>query len=231
MLNERGISIIGTVFTLIILGVMGAALVGLVATDQESRMRVLRREYAFYAVQAGLEYALREIREGGYPIVTDKTFGAASLTTTIDTPNRRITARGVAGSNVKTHSITTAQLAKDCMTVNMSGAALGGVGGNQIQNVILTQACLNAVTIDKMSVSWTPDIGEKVKEIVIGGVEVYEDINGLGSGQQIDITDYKLTGSAVINRITFSSGMAGKNVVIWFTFTDSSVIGSAQKQF
>lgn len=225
--NDRGISIIGTVFTLIILGVLGAALISLVAMEQESRMRSIHREYGFYAVQAGFEYALREIKEGGYPIVTDKALEHGAFTTAIDASLRKITAIGIAGDVRRTYSITTDLLGMDCMRVDTSGVVVGGPSGNQLQNISLTKECLNAVTIDAMTFEWTPDLGEEIRRIRINGVDVYDDLNGASSGDVIDIADTRIVGTAVIEVVEFNAGISGKNLTLALTFTDSSAVSAS----
>lgn len=229
--NKKGISIIGTIFTLIILGIMGASLVSLVATDQESRMRSIMRERAFYAVQAGFEYALREIKEGGYPIVSAKTLGAANFTSSIDQSTRRITLSGVSGDAQRTHSITTAQLARDCLTINISGAFAGGTNNTQLRGLQLNRTCLNAVNIDKVTASWTPNLFENVVKVSIGGSLVYNDAIGESSGVAIDSTDHKISAaSEPVDYIEFTSGIVGKRITITLTFTDSSTVTSAEIQ-
>ncbi len=225
--GQRGVSIVGTVFTLIILGIMGAAMVAIVSDEQESRMRNLSREHSFYAAQAGFEYALREIREGGYPIVTAKQLGTAAFTTTIEPVARRITATGAAYEAERTHSITTSQLAGDCASINASGAHLGGSSGNELLGLTISRSCLNAVNIAAITVAWTPDVGERVRRVRIGGVEVFFLLGGRGSGELIDTEDARITGaSAAIDTIEFSAGMSGKTVDITLTFTDSSSVSS-----
>lgn len=223
--GQRGISIIGTVFTLIILSLMGAAMVAIVSDEQESRMRSLSRERSFYAVQAGFEYALREIREGGYPIVTAKPLARAAFTTAIEPNARRITVTGSSYEAERAHSITTSQLARDCASINTSGAHLGGSSGNELLGLTISRSCLNAVNVAAVTVAWTPDVGERVRRIRIGGVEVFSLLAGQGSGEPIDIADARITGaSAAIDTIEFSSGMSGKTVGITLTFTDSSSV-------
>lgn len=223
--SRRGISIIGTVFTLIILSLMGAAMVAIVSDEQESRMRSLSRERAFYAVQAGFEYALREIREGGYPIVTAKPLAHAAFTTTIEPTARRITATGSAYEAERAYSITTSQLARDCASLNSSGAHLGGSSANELLGLTISRSCLNAVNVAAVTVTWTPNVGERVRRIRIGGVEVFYLLGGKGSGEPIDIEDARISGSsAAVDTIEFSSGMSGRTVDITLTFTDSSSV-------
>lgn len=230
--NNKAVSIVGTVFTMLILGIMGAALVAIVATDQGSRMKSVFRERAFYAIQAAFEYALREIKEGGYPLTPNKSIGDATFTNAISCTDRKITAVGMSAGNeaTKTHSITTSQLSKDCAAVDVSGATAGGAGSRELLGVTLTKTCLNAVNIDKVSVQWTPDLGEKITQVTIGGGSVYDDVNGTASGVPIDITDYRFTNAAVVDSIVFTSSIVGKRITLTFTFTDSCSIVSAEKQ-
>ncbi|MBT3182321.1 MAG: hypothetical protein HN337_07440 [Deltaproteobacteria bacterium] len=221
LMNERGISIIGTIFTLIILGVLGTALVAMVSMDQESRMRSIKREYSFYAVQAGFEYALREIKEGGYPLAQNKALDDASFTNALDCASRKITVVGSSDDTSKTHSITTSQVSSDCLTINTAGASVGGASGNEIHGLVLTKTCLNAVTVDQITLVWTPEAGETVRLVRIGGVDVYDDFTGVASGVPVDITDTKITGSSSIDYIRFSSGISGTSVTMTCTMSDS----------
>ena len=221
-LGNRGISIVGTVFTLIILGVLGASLVALVSMDQDSRMRSIHREYVFYSIQAAFEFALREINEGGYPIVTNKQFDDATFTVTIDPSPRKITAVANMGDHMRTYSITTDELGMDCLNVNMVGATVGGASNDELQNIVLTQTCLNAVTIESLVFSWSPDLGETVKTVTIDSNDVYDDISGTESGDSINITDTSVVGTSTINTVKFSSGISGKDISVTLRFTDSS---------
>lgn len=222
--RNKGVSIIGTLFTLIILGVLGASLVSLVSMEQESRMRSIRRELSFYAIQAGFEYALREIKEGGYPVVTAKPLGFATFTTTITPADKKITVVGSSIENFKTHSITTSQLASDCTTINTSGVSVGGSSLDRIQNISVTKTCLNAVNIASVRLTWTPNVGERVTEVRISGTTVYTDINGIPSGGTVDVQDTKVSSSKTFDYIDFNSSVTGKSVTLQLNFTDSSTL-------
>lgn len=226
--NSKGVSIIGTLFTLIILGVLGAALVSLVSMEQESRMRSIRREYSFYAIQSGFEYALREIKEGGYPIVSAKVIGNANFTSTINPTEKKITVVGRSLENFKTHSITTSQLASDCVNINTSAVSVGGSSSDRIQNITVTKTCLNAVNVQSIRVSLAPDIGEKVMEVRVSGNVVYSDMNGVPSGGTVDIQDTKFPTSITFEYIDFNTSISGKSVTLQLNFTDSS---SSSKTF
>lgn len=229
--GDRGVSIIGTLFTLIILGVMGAALVSLVATDQESRMKLIHRERAFYAMQAGLEWALREIKEGGYPVQTFKSLGTnATFTVAITPATRTITSQGASGPVVNTHSITTSQLGSDCLTIDVRHAAAGGAGNNELRGVTVTKTCLNAVSIDALTLSWSPNAAERVRAVSIGGVEVYNDATGTLSGTSTNITDKKITVSSdvAIDYIRLSASVVGKTFNLTLGLTDTSSVASSE---
>jgi|GEM_PF-1919503 hypothetical protein len=228
--DERGVSIVGTVFAFVILGVMGATLVALVSTDQESRMKIIQRERAFYAMQAGLEYALREINEGAYPLAVAKPLGQAAFTVAIDPDSHRVTARGESQGALSTHSITAPLLGADCLNVDVTGAGIGGMGGERLLGIVLTRTCLNAVAVNSMTLEVAPDIGERVRRIMVGGVLVYEDLSGAASGEVIDVADFRVVDQAAIDFIEFSAGIGGKKVDLRLTLTDSSLLATPQIQ-
>ena len=223
--SRRGVSIVGSMFAFLILGVMGAALIALVSADQESRMRSICKDRAFYAVQAGLEYALREIDQGGYPIVTDKTLGESSFTSAIKPTSRQVSVAGSSGTATRTHTITAPHLASDCFSINVSGASVGGSGNNRLTGIALTKSCLTAVGLDILTIGMAPYTGELVTRINIDGTMVYENMSG--SPLVVDITDYKVDSSATIDYIEFSSSIVGKTIVLTLTFTDSSTLQSS----
>lgn len=226
-LNKRGLSVIGTVFTLIVLGVLGAALVSIVATDQESRMSSIFRERAFYGAQAGFEYALREIKEGGYPIVTGKAIGEGKFSVEISPDEHKIIVTGDSSTAKKAYSITTQQLGMDCLSIDVSNASVGGPTNNQLLGVVLNKNCLNAVSVQKTTLTWVSDMSEKVVRIRVAGVDVYQDVNGVGSGAAVDHADFKVTDTANVDVIEFSSGIVGKTITIKTICTDTSEVGSA----
>src|SRR3989338_1190352 len=179
---QKGVSIIGAVFALLVLAVFGGAIVALVATEQESRRLQLEKEQAFYEAQAGLEYAVREIVKGGYPVVTGKTLGRGSFTTTIDYPNHLIFSTGTSGDVSKTHQITNNQMGGDCLGINNDQATLVGPGKTDLKAITLKKNCNDAITIDKFKFEWSPNNGEKVIKIVVENNTLYDDPIGTPSG-------------------------------------------------
>ena len=221
---QRGISIIGAVFTLLILAIFGGAIVSIVSIEQEHRRFQIEKGQAFYEVQAGLEYALYEIENGGHPVVANKPLGDGTFTVNINYPNHLIFATGNVGDVTKTHQITHNQMGGDCLGLNNSQATLVGPNKTDLKAITLKKNCNNAITIDKMQFVWDPDNSEKVTLIEIKNVSVYSDIGGANSGEIIDITDYVLDGGAAeqISLIQFTGNMLNKDLTIVFYLSDSS---------
>jgi len=223
-MQQRGISIIGAVFTLLILAIFGGTLVSLVAVDQEHRRLQIEKGQAFYEVQAGLEYALYEIKNGGFPVVSNKPFEDGTFTVNVNYPNHLIFVTGYVGDVSKTHQITYNQMGGDCLGVNNNQATLVGPNKTDLKAITLKKNCNNAITIDKMQLIWAPDNSEKVTKIEIKNVEVYNEISGSGSGEIIDIADYMLDGGSAeqISLIQFTSNMLNKDLTIVFYLSDTS---------
>ncbi len=228
--NERGISIVGAVLILLVLIVFGCALIALVATQRESRGIELSMTRAFYEVQAGLEYASREVNEGWYPIVAGKGCAVGSFTTAINQSNRRLTVQGFSNASQDSHYITLPNLASNCTSVTVSGATVGGVGSTDVSGITIRKTCLNGINIESFVFSWTPTSSTNVKQIVIDSTTIYDHITGIPQGQVVDSLDTRLTDAAshTLSLIKFSGSMAGKAVTMRVNFTDSSYI---TKQF
>lgn len=222
---QKGISIIGAVFTLLILSIFGAAIVSLMINEHRSRGMQIEKEQAFYETQAGFEYAIREINQGGYPVVTNLAFGRGTFSTTIDYPNHLIFVTGRSGDISKTHQITYTPMMGDCLTINTAAVAVNGPSRTDMQGLTIQKTCLTAISLDKLQLTWTPNNNEKITKVTIGGTVVYNSITGIGSGGIIDLADVKLTsGSTVaIDLIQFSGSMADKSLAPFaISMTDTS---------
>ncbi len=221
---QRGVSLIGAVFTLLILAVFGSAIVSLTATEQDVRRRQIEKEQAFYEVQAGLEYAVREIYNGGYPVVSNKAIGRGSFTNTIDAPNHIVYATGVSGDVTKTHQITYNNLGGDCLNVNNDQVTVVGPNKTDMKALTLKKLCNNAITIDKFQFVWLPNNGEKVTQIKVENNIVYNSPSGAASGEVIDIPDYTISGGVAhqINLIQFTNNMLNKQFTMTVYLSDTS---------
>ncbi|PIR17783.1 MAG: hypothetical protein COV46_02740 [Deltaproteobacteria bacterium CG11_big_fil_rev_8_21_14_0_20_49_13] len=221
---QKGVSIIGAVFTLLILAIFGSAIVSLTSTEHSVRRLQIEKEQAFYEVQAGLEYAVREIYNGGYPVVSNKGLGRGIFSVSIDAPNHIVYATGVSGDVTKTHQITYNNLAGDCLNVNNDQVTVVGPNKTDMKALTLKKLCNNAVSIDKLQFVWSPDNNEKVTQVKIENNLLYNSPSGAASGEIIDIPDYAISGGVAhqINLIKFTNNMLNKQFTITLYLTDTS---------
>lgn len=219
----KGVSIIGAVFTLLILSVFGAAIVALVSTDHEIRRLHIFKEQTFYEIQAGFEYAIREINNGGYPVVT-KTLGIGSFTNTIDYSQHAITTTAVTGDVTHANSITYSPMGGDCLNINTSFVSTEGLGGTDLVGISFTKTCLDAITLDKMVFTWSPNGGERITRIEIDSTAVYNDMSGATSGLTIDIADFTIADANPhrMNLVRFTSDTRGKQMTLLVYLSDTS---------
>lgn len=225
--SQRGVSLIGAILVLIILGIFGALIVTLVSTEQSVRISQLSRNWAFYNVQAGLEYALKEIDSGGYPEVTNKAFGQGTFTVNVnysEAGDDTIIVTGNVGIFEQQHQIEYDSFGADCLSVNKEVATLTGPGKTQLKGMTLRRDCNQAITIDKLIISWVADGGERLTLVNIKNNVVWQDPVGVPSGTLIDINDVSLAGSVAhqVHMIEFDSNMLHKTLTIQFIMSDTS---------
>jgi len=225
--SQKGISIIAAIFTLIILGIFGMTIVTLVSADHEFRAASSSANVAFYNFQTGLEYAIREVDRGWYPIVTGKTFSKGNMTTEIEyskVADDKIKVIGYVGDFQKRYQITYTPFAGDCTEFDTSSATLEGIGETDLTGVTFRKICNHGINIDKVVLTWDPDNGEKTTLINIDGNVVWEDLVGAVSGADIDILDTRFIDAShnPITMVRLTSSMSGKNLTIRFIYTDTS---------
>lgn len=225
--SQKGMSIIAAIFALIILGIFGMAIVALVSAEHESRANHSSSVVSFYDAQAGFEYAIREIKDGWYPLVTNKVLSRGDFTTAIaysETSTSYIYVVGKVGAVQKRYQISYTPFEADCTSINTSGVALGGTGNIDVTGITFRRTCNNAINVDKIILSWTTNGGEKVMSISMNGEQVWQSPTGAVSGTTIDINDSRFTdtSSHPLTLLRFSSSMSHKNVTMRFIMTDSS---------
>lgn len=220
--NKNGISTLAALFTLLSMVAMGTVIAYLVAAGEESRANHLLSSQAFYVTQAGIEYGVRKIYEGSSPVVASPgvSFGKGSFT--ISQSGRTVTVTGTVGNAVRIHKVDSPTEA-DCTKIDTSNVNLGA-NDTKVQQITFRKICLTQVTIDKMQYSWTPDNGERLTEIKIENLTVYDNPAGAPSGTLLDIANYVVTTSSnnVINWIKFTGDMEDKTMTLTWTFGDSS---------
>lgn len=220
--RKTGVSTIAALFALLSMVAMGTVIAYLVAAGSESRTNHLLASQAFYVTQAGIEYGVRKIYEGASPVVASPgvSFGKGSFT--ISQSGKTLTVTGTVGNAVRIHKVDSPTEA-DCTKIDTSNVNLGS-NDTKVQQITFRKICLTQITIDKMQYSWTPDNGEKLTEIKIENIKVYDNPAGAPSGTLLDIADYVVTtgNNTVINWIQFNGDMENKTMTFTWTFGDSS---------
>lgn len=225
--DARGVSLIATVFILVILTIMGAAIVSIVSNVQESRVVQMSGVKAYYSALAGFEYGLKEIKSGGYPI-GDRSFGSSRFNVFVLPDEHKMVSVGFYGDATSQHRMTVNPMGADCLNINTSGAYLEPVQTNILRGIYIDKGCyqLDAVNLVSLSVNWTPRIGERVQKVTIGNFEVFYDAFGVWPEGTIDINDYLINNEiGVIEMVVeFSQTMANRNIDITFTASDTSYV-------
>ncbi|MBI4366604.1 MAG: hypothetical protein HY543_07285 [Deltaproteobacteria bacterium] len=222
--RERGFSIIGTVLTLLALAGFGGAVVGIVAEEQDIRGAEYNASRAFYTAMAGLEYGLREVTTGGFPNVTNKGFAFGTFTTAVDPVARTLTATGNVGGAQRRYRVTIPQLAGDCAAVDGQGANPVGPAKDEINRVKLRKSCMSAVRIDRTTVSWVPDGGQRLQRLEYDGDVVYDNPTGVNSGIEVDHDDIVIMDGSEhqFSRLIFTADITETTMTVMVRFSDGS---------
>ncbi|MBI2345924.1 MAG: hypothetical protein HYV03_03400 [Deltaproteobacteria bacterium] len=222
---QRGMSILGAVIALMAIGVMGVTAAAVLSTQQGSRSAMLERQAAGMLAQAGLEYGLMQITQGGYPNAT-KSLGMGTFTVEVLPTQHIVRSIGVAGQATQEYRITDNFLGGDCVTVNNLTATLTGPQKDKLHGITLVKTCLNQITIDKWIMTWSPtNANEKVIRIELPTPNnvIWDDSGGVSSGGLIDSTNYTMTDQITqVHEIRFAQNMACKTFSMQVFFTDGS---------
>ena len=105
ILRNDGISVVALVIVLLLLSTLGTVLVSLIITKQKSALLPLKSAQAFYAAQAGIEYAIRYYNDTVFDPVANYSIGTKNLETGSfsvtydpDSVEQSITSTGTAGT-------------------------------------------------------------------------------------------------------------------------------------
>jgi hypothetical protein len=116
------------------------------------------------------------------------------------------------------------------LMIDMTGSHLTGGSFNQLQGITVQDASTSAITIDKITLSWTPD-ANTINAIQINGSTVWSSTGpgtptgSQSSGTALDISNVVLSpgaGATNINYFQFSGAMTGDAFTIIFAMTDGS---------
>jgi len=219
---NKGISTIATLLMLMSLTVIGLVLAYLVSAGLESRNNYLLSQQAFYVTQAGIEHAVKKIYEGESETVSPpgKVFGTGSFT--VSRSGRTLTVTGTVHNTVRVHNVDSPTQA-ECMTIEIENFNLQQ-NETVISQVTFRKVCLTSITINQMTLSWTPDNGERLKKIRIENATIYDNPAGSSSGTLLDTADYTtpVGNNNVINKIEWDSSMEDKEITITFYMGDAS---------
>lgn len=224
--KQNGISIIAAIFALIILGIFGMTIVTLVNFEHETRAGNMLGTAAFYDTQAGFEFALREIDQGGYPLGS-RIFSKGNFNVAIsydESSKRELIVTGAVTDIQKKYQISHDTFGADCIQINYAEVSTGGDGNRDLLDLSFRKICNEAINIDKIVIAWTPDANEKVTEININSVIVWEDLLGLGTGSSVNIADTRVStiGDIPISHFRFTFPMSGKTITMIFVMSDST---------
>lgn len=233
--SHQGFGILGAVIMMTVLSLLSGAVIHAIASSQVAQVNHLVREQAFYNVQAGIEYALKQIDDGVDPDGMQKTFagGTFSIAYNATTGAATVSANksGYYASASPTYSVQLPSLSNeaDCLTVNVAGAYLNGAS-TRLQGITLQNTCANVTNIDSMSVSWTPSGSEKTQIIRIQSSNVFSSSAGVVSGALVDVrqnnttTWWPISANTTHNLsyIDFNTSVLLKNFTLHFVMKDGS---------
>jgi hypothetical protein len=138
----------------------------------------------------------------------------------------------LAGGDTKVCTITNEEIPQGSfLSIDVSGAYLGGTGNSHLYGIIMTNTVTNNVIITKIQHFWTTP-NQNIKAIIIGGTTVWS-FQGPGtpsssqvSGTEIDIVDYTIApgNSVAIDTMDFTGNMKDSDFTITFFFGDGSTI-------
>lgn len=224
--NQKGVSIVAAVVTLILLTIMGTAIVSLVIGGQESRVAQLRKDRAFYIWQAGTEYAMKEIDNGGWPEVEDNEFGEGSFTVDVSSKHHLKEVWNRTGNTPIVYE-QSALLGTSCINFELSSVTVAGLGNTEVRNINFGSTCGSRAVVDKVKVSVFPnndhsDDDIRISRVKIDGWTLYS--GATNSGQMIDILDYTVSGPAMHGIVlTFTGDIYNKQIVLEMFLKDNLV--------
>lgn len=229
-LNTHGMSILAAIVAMLALGVMGVTATTIMGMHQAAGSLTYQRHGAMELAQAGLEYGLMQINDGGTPNTT-KTLGQGSFSVEVVPAQHLVRAIGTVGDATQEYRITDNFLGADCLTVNNATATLTGPRKDRLHGITVVKTCLSKITIDKWILTWAPtNAGEKVLRIEIPQNNVvWSDPVGVVSGTVIDATNYTITGHVTqLHEILFGQNMGCKIFSLQLVLTDGSTVTMPQ---
>lgn len=223
-MNNRGYHVFGTMVAIFILALIGGVVLYTAIVSEIAKKMSGSKAQAFYTAQAGAEYAMKKFYQPASPVVSEPGKGFTNGTFVISYADPTVTVTGRWGDTNHTSQFNRPSDAK-CTSIDAASAVLDGA--SKIHHIYFEKDCLTQVIIDKMTLSWSPDGGERIEKIRIDNSYVlYDNTGGQGSGELLELNNYTVTDSAPhdFSKIEFrmSDNLAGKTFTLTITFNDGS---------
>jgi len=183
--TQKGFVSVALALGILVLGLFAISNSSIVNESATTTANNISHDRASLYALAGLEYALRQIDQGGDPTGT-KTFDNGSAVITVN--GNQVTSQGISDVAKVTQSINT-PVAGTCVTMTCNNFHSTG---KDLIGLQISKACLAHPTIARMQVNFAPDNGEKVSDIRYNGGDIYTDPTGTGSNNWIDVTDTQI---------------------------------------
>lgn len=214
---QRGFVSVALALGILVLGLMAVSNSSLVNESATIAANNISHDRASLYALAGLEYALRQIDQGGDPTGT-KTFDHGSAVISIS--GNQVTSTGISDVARVTQSVTT-PVSGSCVTMTCNSLHSNGT---DLIGLRISKACLAHPTIAQMKVQMSPDNGEKFTTIRYNGADIFSDANGVGNDQWMDVTDTQIATSpspSDFDYLRFSSPVnGGKSYTFVVEFID-----------
>ncbi len=221
--NKKGFSTLGIMISLLALTMMSLTALYQTVSGKFGQAASWTQTQCSYIAQAGIEYAMRQLYLGQNPSLAEpgKSFSGGSFVINYTKPNVAVTGRmGNCQKNIQFTSPTEGE----CISFDTASANLDG--NNKVHHIDMHKKCLSSITLDKISLSWTNNTGEKVNNVRIENNYVYNNVAGAGSGAILELSDYTFNSSSTqeISKIEFdpANNVAGKTMTLVAYFSDGS---------
>lgn len=223
--NQRGVSAFGAMIALLTLSMVGLTAAYLTMMGEVGKESNFVSLQAYYIAQAGGEYALKQYYDGNDTVSIvepGKDFGGGSFLLEESGSPTDVKSTGRFGKGIRDFKIRKPNMGK-CTSFNAGSVLVAP--NNKIKQVYFSKKCLASIIVDKVTISWTTDGGEKIDQFSFQGANQYTQPPQKSSGDLIDIPNYTVSDGAnkeIIIDFDPANDMRNKSVTILFTMSDAS---------
>ena len=222
--SRTGVTVAAAMIVVFVLASFGAGITYFVASSTSTRLQQIQGDQAFYAVETGLEFALRQIIVAGTS-ETSITREFVGETITITRSSNRVYVSSSATSAASAHSIMDPDPPgpSDCLLVDVVSAVVSP--NTVLKNIYLSRdpSCSEPIVIVSMSqTTWQPDDWSELYQIRIGGNPIeFSGPSATSGGNFVFQNQYTIDdgNQHTVNRMRFSGNMASRNFQLHFNYT------------